>query len=121
MIKDVKIIFEKVEDVTIFKSENFRMCINDARFLGNSFTKYGNKIGLITDRTVEKIMNEDYVVLSYPYKDCTLDGGMTKTEAKEQTEKETMINNILFKEDIHKLKALKHLKTLRNIVLKMKN
>lgn len=105
--------FEKIDDVTIFKSEDFRMCINDARFLGNSFTKYGNKIGLITDRTVEKIMNEDYVVLSYPYKDCTLDGGMTKTEAKRTNRKETMINNILFKEDIHKLKSPKAFKNFK--------
>ncbi|ASJ22748.1 hypothetical protein BHAMNSH16_03005 [Brachyspira hampsonii] len=102
--------FEKLEDITIFKSEDFRMCINDARFLGNSFTKYGNKIGLITDKSVVKIMNEDYVVLSYPYKDCTLDGGMTKTEAKRVNRKETMINNILFKEDIHKLKSPKAFK-----------
>lgn len=105
--------FEKIDDVTIFKSEDFRMCINDARFLGNSFTKYGNKIGLITDRTTEKIMNEDYVVLSYPYKDCTLDGGMTKTEAKRTNRKETMINNILFKEDIHKLKNPKAFKNFK--------
>lgn len=105
--------FEKIDDVTIFKSEDFRMCINDARFLGNSFTKYGNKIGLITDRTTEKIMNEDYVVLSYPYKDCTLDGGMTKTEAKRTNRKETMINNILFKEDIHKLKSPKAFKNFK--------
>ncbi|MEI0563289.1 site-specific DNA-methyltransferase [Brachyspira pulli] len=105
--------FEKIDDVTIFKSEDFRMCINDARFLGNSFTKYGNKIGLITDRTTEKIMNEDYVVLSYPYKDCTLDGGMTKTEAKRVNRKETMINNILFKEDIHKLKSPKAFKNFK--------
>ena len=105
--------FEKIDDVTIFKSEDFRMCINDARFLGNSFTKYGNKIGLITDKTVEKIMNEDYVVLSYPYKDCTLDGGMTKTEAKRTNRKETMINNILFKEDIHKLKSPKAFKNFK--------
>lgn len=105
--------FEKIDDVTIFKSEDFRMCINDARFLGNSFTKYGNKIGLITDRTTEKIMNEDYVVLSYPYKDCILDGGMTKTEAKRTNRKETMINNILFKEDIHKLKSPKAFKNFK--------
>ncbi|MEI0844406.1 DNA methyltransferase [Brachyspira pilosicoli] len=105
--------FEKIDDVTIFKSEDFRMCINDARFLGNSFTKYGNKIGLITNRTTEKIMNEDYVVLSYPYKDCTLDGGMTKTEAKRTNRKETMINNILFKEDIHKLKSPKAFKNFK--------
>lgn len=105
--------FEKIDDVTIFKSEDFRMCINDARFLGNSFTKYGNKIGLITDRTTEKIMNEDYVVLNYPYKDCTLDGGMTKTEAKRTNRKETMINNILFKEDIHKLKSPKAFKNFK--------
>lgn len=105
--------FEKIDDITIFKSEDFRMCINDARFLGNSFTKYGNKIGLITDRAAEKIMNEDYAVLSYPYKDCTLDGGMTKTEAKRINRKETMINNILFKEDIHKLKSHKAFKNFR--------
>ena len=108
--------FEKIDDITIFKSEDFRMCINDARFLGNSFTKYENKIGLINNRTTEKIMNEDYVVLNYPYKDCTLDGAMTKTEAKRINRKETMINNILFKEDIHKLKSPKAFKNFKKYI-----
>ena len=68
---------------------------------------------MITDKSIVKIMNEDYVVLSYPYKDCTLDGGMTKTEAKRTNRKETMINNILFKEDIHKLKSPKAFKNFK--------
>ena len=105
-----KMFFEKIDDITIFKSEEFRICINDARFLGNSFTRYLNKIGLMNNYSESMIMNEDYVVLNYPYKDCTLDGGMTKEESKRINKKETMINNILFKKDIHKLKSPKVLK-----------
>ena len=44
-----KMFFEKIDDITIFKSEEFRICINDARFLGNSFTRYLNKIGIINN------------------------------------------------------------------------
>lgn len=99
--------FENLDGLTVFKSEEFRMCINDARFLGNSFTKYINKIGLINSNTERFIMNEDHIVLNYPYKDCVLDGGMTKEEAKRINRKETMINEVLFKEDIHLLKTPK--------------
>ena len=52
-------------------------------------------------------MNEDHIVLNYPYKDCVLDGGMTKEETKRINRKETMINEVLFKEDIHLLKTPK--------------
>lgn len=120
LLKDKKCkeyFFEKIDDITIFKSEEFRICINDARFLGNSFTRYLNKIGLMNNYSEKMIMNEDYIVLNYPYKDCMLDGGMTKEEAKRINRKETMINNILFKKDIHKLKSPKVLKNFRKFSL----
>lgn len=120
LLKDKKCkeyFFEKIDNITIFKSEEFRICINDARFLGNSFTRYLNKIGLMNNYSEKMIMNEDYIVLNYPYKDCTLDGGMTKEEAKRINRKETMINNILFKKDIHKLKSPKVLKNFRKFSL----
>ena len=120
LLKDKKCkeyFFEKIDNITIFKSEEFRICINDARFLGNSFTRYLNKIGLMNNYSEKMIMNEDYIVLNYPYKDCMLDGGMTKEEAKRINRKETMINNILFKKDIHKLKSPKVLKILESLAL----
>ena len=120
LLKDKKCkeyFFEKIDNITIFKSEEFRICINDARFLGNSFTRYLNKIGLMNNYSEKMIMNEDYIVLNYPYKDCMLDGGMTKEEAKRINRKETMINNILFKKDIHKLKSPKVLKNFRKFSL----
>ena len=120
LLKDKKCkeyFFEKIDNITIFKSEEFRICINDARFLGNSFTRYLNKIGLMNNYSEKMIMNEDYIVLNYPYKDCMLDGGMTKEEAKRINGKETMINNILFKKDIHKLKSPKVLKNFRKFSL----
>lgn len=109
--------FEKIDDITIFKSEEFRICVNDARFLGNSFTRYLNKIGLMNNYSERMIMDEDYIVLNYYYKDCILDGGMTKEEAKRTNKKETMINNILFKKDIHKLKSPKVLNNFRKFSL----
>lgn len=120
LIKDKKCkeyFFEKIDDITIFKSEEFRICINDARFLGNSFTRYLNKIGLMNNYSEKMIMNEDYIVLNYYYKDCILDGGMTKEEAKRTNKKETMINNVIFKNDIHKLKSPKAFKNFRKFSL----
>lgn len=66
LLKDKKCkeyFFEKIDNITIFKSEEFRICINDARFLGNSFTRYLNKIGLMNNYSEKMIMNEDYIVL----------------------------------------------------------
>ena len=45
----------------------------------NNYTDYPNKIGLFLNES-------DDVVLSFPYKDCVLEAGMTKEDAKREKE-----------------------------------
>ncbi len=45
----------------------------------NNYTDYPNKIGLFLNES-------DDVVLSFPYKDCVLEAGMTKEDANREKE-----------------------------------
>jgi len=49
--------------------------------LPDSYTAFKNKIGLVDEKD-EFISEKKEVVLSWPYKDCVLEGGMTKEDEK---------------------------------------
>lgn len=72
--------FSKVKDVLVFNINNFINYIQDKNFLADSYTRYKNKIGLNIDG---KFLNErNEVALVWPFKDCVLEGGMTKDDEK---------------------------------------
>ena len=93
-----KYFFEQVDDVFVFDKIKFQRFINNKAFLPDSFTAFKNKIGLTT--------NDDYlysskeVVLSWPYKDCILEGGQRKEDTKKN---ETFWNKTLAPDQIDRL------------------
>ena len=76
----------------------FLQFLNNKEFLPDSFTAYKTKIGLATgERYISE--NKD-VVLNFPYKDCVLEGGQTKEDAKRQ---EIFFNETLAPTEINRL------------------
>ncbi len=71
--------FIKVKDVFVLKQNELKFFIDENK-LDNSYTQYKNEIGL---RIGNKLFSErDEVVLDWPFKDCVLEGGMTKEDQK---------------------------------------
>ena len=68
------------------------------QFLPDSYTAFKNKIGLTVDD--EFISEKKDVVLSWPYKDCVLEGGMTK---EDQNRDEIFWNETLAPDEISRL------------------
>ena len=95
--------FIKAKDVFVFKQNELKFFIDENK-LDNSYTQYQNKIGL---RIGNKLLSErDEVVLEWPFKDCVLEGGMTK---EDQKRKEIFFNEVLAKDEIDRLEDPKAL------------
>lgn len=89
--------FVKVKDVFVLKQNELKFFIDENK-LDNSYTQYQNKIGL---RVSNKLLSErDEVVLDWPFKDCVLEGGMTKEDQKRI---EIFFNEILAKDEVDRL------------------
>lgn len=89
--------FIKVKDVFVLKQNDLKFFIDENK-LDNSYTQYQNKIGL---RVGNKLLSErNEVVLDWPFKDCVLEGGMTKEDQKRN---EIFFNEILAKDEIDRL------------------
>ena len=87
------------EGVLVFKKDIFLQLLNNKEFLPDSFTAYKTKIGLATSDN--RYLSEDNeVVLNFPYKDCVLEGGQTKDDAKRQ---EIFFNETLAPTEINRL------------------
>jgi len=90
--------FIKIKDCLVFNVNDFILFIQDKNFLIDSYTKFKNKIGLNVDG---KFLNErKEVSLVWPFKDCVLEGGMTKEDQKRN---EIFFNEILAKDEIDRL------------------
>mgnify|MGYP001564335413 CR=1 FL=1 len=90
--------FFEVEKTLIFDKEKFIRFISNKQFLPNSYTAFKNKIGLTAG---DEYMSENKeVVLAWPYKDCVLEGGMTKEDQKRD---EIFYNETLAPDDINRL------------------
>ena len=72
--------FFEVEKTLIFDKEKFIRFVSNKQFLPDSYTAFKNKIGLTADD--EYLSENKEVVLVWPYKDCVLEGGMTKEDQK---------------------------------------
>lgn len=89
--------FIKVKDVVVLKQNELKFFIDENK-LDNSYTQYQNKIGL---RVGNKLLSErNEVVLDWPFKDCVLEGGMTKEDQKRN---EIFFNEVLAKDEIDRL------------------
>lgn len=72
--------FTEVKGKLIFKKDVFLRFVNNKDFLPDSYTSFKNKVGLTYDD--EYFSEKKEVVLSFPYKDCVLEGGQTKEEVE---------------------------------------
>ena len=85
LMKEEKIknhFFVEVEEgVLVFKKDVFLQFLNNKEFLPDSFTAYKTKIGL-GSRNGNLLSESRDIVLNFPYKDCILEGGQTKEDAK---------------------------------------
>ncbi|MEK6910528.1 MAG: site-specific DNA-methyltransferase [Nanoarchaeota archaeon] len=90
--------FSEIKGHWIFEINLFVSYVQDKNFLSDSYTKFKNKIGLNIDG---KFLNErKEVSLVWPFKDCVLEGGMTKEDEKRN---EIFFNEILAQDEIDRL------------------
>jgi adenine-specific DNA-methyltransferase len=94
-----EVFFIDVDGTLIFDKDKFIKFVSNKQFLPDSYTAFKNKIGLI-DEKGEFISEKKEVVLSWPYKDCVLEGGMTKEDQKRD---EIFWNEILAPDQITRL------------------
>lgn len=73
--------FSELDEILIFDKVKFQQFVMNKSFLPDSYTAYKNKIGLTTEDG-RFISDSREVVLAWPYKDCMLEGGQTKEDAK---------------------------------------
>lgn len=92
--------FSKLEEgILVFKKDVFLQFLNNKEFLPDSFTAYKTKIGL--GNKDGSLLSENHdIVLNFPYKDCILEGGQTKEDAKRD---EMFFNETLAPSEITRL------------------
>lgn len=88
----------KAGDVVIFKVQEFIDILRYKDYWADSYTKYSNTIGLSSEGKYLQY-NTD-VVLDFPYKDCVLEGGMTKEDAGKE---EVFYNEVIARDEIDTL------------------
>lgn len=91
--------FTEIDGVLVFDKVGFGWVINNRQFLPDSYTRFKNKIGL-TDSNGDFISSSNDVVLSFPYKDCVLEGGQSKEDQKRE---EIFYNETLAPEEVDRL------------------
>lgn len=91
--------FTEIDGVLVFDKVKFQKFVMNKRFLPDSYTSFKNKIGL-TDDNGNFVSESRKIVLSWPYKDCILEGGQTKEDVKRN---EVFWNEILEPDEINRL------------------
>ena len=91
-------LFKKIGDNYIFDKVEFSWLINNREFLPDSYTKFKNIIGLNWDN--KYLINNNDVVLAFPFKDCVLEGGQSFEDQKRD---EVFYNEIISKDQITNL------------------
>lgn len=94
-----EVFFADVDEALIFDKDKFIRFVSNKQFLPDSYTAFKNKIGLV-DEKGEFISEKKEVVLSWPYKDCVLEGEMTKEDQKRD---EIFWNETLAPDEISRL------------------
>lgn len=67
-----------VDGIFIFDFSKLCSLLKYKEYWANSFTKYRNKVGLASEGKYLDYSSD--VVLDFPFKDCVLEGGMTKED-----------------------------------------
>lgn len=94
----------KAGNVVIFKIQEFIDILRYKDYWADSYTKYSNTIGLSSEGKYLQY-NTD-IVLDFPYKDCVLEGGMTKEDTGKE---EVFYNEVIARDEIDTLLAPKAL------------
>ena len=125
--------FKRVGETLVFDKVAFQSFVSNKQFLPDSYTAFKNKIGLTVNK--EYLAANKEVVLSWPYKDCVLEGGQTK---EDQNRDEIFWNETLAPDEIDRLfepkvltdfkkydakgeQAVKSISTADNLVIKGNN
>ena len=90
--------FTQVDNVLVFDKIKFQQFVSNKQFLADSYTAFKNKIGLTANG--EYLTDSREVVLAWPYKDCVLEGGQDKDDAKRN---EVFYNETLAPDQIDRL------------------
>jgi adenine-specific DNA-methyltransferase len=102
--------FTEVDGMEVFDKVRFHKFVMNKRFLPDSYTCFKNKVGITDTEGNNYLAESREVVLSWPYKDCMLEGGQTKEDAKRN---EVFWNEILAPDEINRLTEPKALDNFR--------
>ena len=91
--------FTDIDGTLVFDKVKFAEFVANKAFLPDSYTAFRNRIGL-TDGAGRYLKDSDKVVLAWPYKDCVLEGGMTREDTKRD---EVFWNTTLAPDDVTRL------------------
>lgn len=91
--------FSEVDGLLVFDKVKFQRFVMNKQFLPDSYTSFKNKVGLTNEHS-DFLSESREVVLSWPYKDCMLEGGQTKEDAKRD---EIFWNETLAPDEINRL------------------
>ena len=98
----------EVEGVLVFDKIKLQQFVSNKQFLPDSYTAFKNKIGLTA--AGEYLTESKEVVLAWPYKDCVLEGGQDREDAKRN---EVFWNETLAPDQIDRLLSPKALTNFR--------
>jgi adenine-specific DNA-methyltransferase len=102
--------FISIKGALVFNQNLFVQFLEQKNYLNDSYTQYKNKVGLTIDGKYLKQRNE--VALVWPFKDCILEGGQSREEAKRE---EIFFNEILAQDEITQLLEPKVLTNAKRI------
>lgn len=87
-----------VDGILIFDFDKLISLLKYKEYWADSFTKYRNKVGLTSEGKYLDYSSD--VVLDFPFKDCVLEGGMTK---EDQGKDEVYYNELIARDEIDRL------------------
>lgn len=87
-----------IEGILIFDFDQLVSLLKYKEYWADSFTKYRNKVGLTSEAKYLDYSSD--VVLDFPFKDCVIEGGMTK---ESQGKNEIYYNEVIARDEIDRL------------------
>lgn len=91
---------QNIDDYKIFDKDALISMLRYKNYWQDSYTKYTNKIGLTTEGQYLNYTSD--VILDFPFKDCVLEGKMTKEESILKND-EKFYNQVIAKDEIDTL------------------
>ncbi|MEB5793702.1 site-specific DNA-methyltransferase [Staphylococcus hominis] len=91
---------QNIDDYKIFDKDALISMLRYKNYWQDSYTKYTNKIGLTTEGQYLNYTSD--VILDFPFKDCILEGKMTKEESILKND-EKFYNQVIAKDEIDTL------------------